>query len=88
MESCHASENPVIAVRLPPEIYARIEAAAKVEGRSLSNFVRQILVEKVQRAGVVGLPRTDAGRAVEVPNSGNTVRRTKKGVPLRARPRG
>lgn len=82
------SENPVIAVRLPPEIYARIESAAKAEGRSLSNFVGQILVEMVQRAGVVGLPRTAAGRAVEFPKLRNSVRRTKKGrVPLRARPR-
>lgn len=34
-----SSKKPVIALRLEPALHARVAAAARQEGRSLSNFV-------------------------------------------------
>ena len=41
------SQKPVIALRLEPALYARVAAAARQEGRSLSNFVSYHLARVV-----------------------------------------
>jgi hypothetical protein len=41
------SQKPVIALRLEPALYARVAAAARQEGRSLSNFVAYHLARVV-----------------------------------------
>jgi len=41
------SEKPVIALRLERALYARVAAAARQEGRSLSNFVAYHLARVV-----------------------------------------
>lgn len=38
------SKNPLIGVRLEPALFARVEAIAQAQGRSLANFVRHQLV--------------------------------------------
>jgi hypothetical protein len=41
------SQKPVIALRLEPALHARVAAAARQEGRSLSNFVAHHLARMV-----------------------------------------
>lgn len=39
----------VIAVRIEPALYDRIEAAAVAEGRTLSGWMRQMAIEKLEK---------------------------------------
>ena len=58
-----SSQNPVIAVRVPPDLYTRIQAAAHSEGRSLSNFVVHRLRQALPLPGGAfppGHPRREA----------------------------
>ena len=81
-----SSENPVIAVRLPPEVYKRVQVAAGVEGRSLSNFAARALAiylahppeqafRQVDLEELTGAPP----RAVERGPQGRTARQPRRG---------
>jgi len=61
------------SVRLDPEIEARLAAAAKIAGQSVSGFIREAVLERCDRllgerldrrlADVVGIVSSDGGRA-------------------------
>jgi predicted HicB family RNase H-like nuclease len=44
-----ATERKAMTVYVPANLHARIEAAAKADGRSVSNFVQRILDATVPR---------------------------------------
>jgi hypothetical protein len=74
-----SSQNPVIAVRMPPELYARIQAAAHSEGRSLSNFVVHRLRQALplpSGAFPPGHPRREAGSQVDLEELTGAIART------------
>jgi RHH-type rel operon transcriptional repressor/antitoxin RelB len=43
--TCIAPEEPMLAIRLPPELEQRLEALARRTGRSKSYYVREAIVE-------------------------------------------
>lgn len=58
------SRLPVIGVRLEPELYRRVEAVARAEGRSLSNYVSWLLLRAHPPGGqVYGPPDSPAAVA-------------------------
>lgn len=55
------SKNPVIALRLEPALYARVEAISAQQGRSLSNFVAQHL-----RLALASTPGVSSGKQADL----------------------
>ena len=62
------SELPVIAVRVDPALYLRVKKAAQHDGRTISNYVGQLLarshpVEQVVHRAPAGIQRALGGSA-------------------------
>jgi len=70
------SKNPVIAVRLEPALYAAVEAMARQQNRTLSNFVATHLRAVVPVVKPASFDSLAAGIAKVV--SAGPVRRAKK----------
>lgn len=74
-----SSQNPVIAVRVPPELYSRVQAAAHSEGRSLSNFVVHRLRQALPLPGGAfppGHPRREVASQVDLEELTGAIART------------
>jgi hypothetical protein len=55
------SKNPMIGVRVKPELYFKIRAKAESEGRALSNFVAKCLADHFATQPPAKRPRRTNG---------------------------
>jgi hypothetical protein len=55
----------MVSVRLEPELMDRISRAAEAEHRSVSNYIRHVLMEHLPPKGLVVTERLDLAKAME-----------------------